>query len=118
MRKTEKDYWTKKCTLCKYGSGCRDKKNCSRSHSQEEKQKAMNMLKNETCYSWMRYNDCWYKNDCRRLHGFKELEKGSLYICPLINVIEMTKLPKVRDIFPNGNILIQFDDELCLFEPN
>ena len=118
MRKTEKDYWTKKCTLCKYGSGCRDKKNCSRSHSQEEKQKAMNMLKNETCYSWMRYNECWYKNDCRRLHGFKELENGSSYICPLINVIEMTKLPKVRDIFPNGNILIQYDDELCLYEPN
>ena len=118
MRKTDKNYWIKKCVLCKYGSGCRDKKNCSRSHSQEEKQKAINMLKDETCYSWMRYNECCYKNDCRCLHGFKELENGSRYTCPLIKVIELSKLSKARDVFPNGNILIQCDDELCLFDPN
>ncbi len=41
-----------------------------------------------------------------------------MYTCPLINVIEMNKMPKARDIFPNGNILIQCDDELCLFDPN
>ena len=66
----------------------------------------------------MKYNECWYKNNCRRLHGFKELENGSLYTCPLINVIEMNKIPKARDIFPNGNILVQYDDELCLFDQN
>ena len=65
----------------------------------------------------MRYNDCCYKNDCRRLHGFKELENSSPYNCTLINEIEMTKLAKAKDIFPNGNILIQYDDELCLFDP-
>jgi hypothetical protein len=74
------------------------------------------MLKEETCYSWMRYNDCCYKNDCRRLHGFKELENGSPYDCILINEIEMTKLAKAKDIFPNGNILIQYDDKLCIFD--
>jgi hypothetical protein len=78
MRKTEKDYWIRKCVLCKFGSNCRDK-NCSHSHSEKEKLKAINMLKEETCYSWMRYNDCCYKNDCRRLHGFKELENSSPY---------------------------------------
>ena len=105
MRKVEKDYWNKKCTLCKYGSGCKDN-NCFRSHTLEEKQKAINILKVETCYSWMRYNECCYKNNCRRLHGFKELENGSPYDCTLINEIEMTKLAKAKDIFPNGNILI------------
>ena len=30
----------------------------------------------------------------------------------------MNKMLKARDIFPNGNILIQCDDELCLFDPN
>ncbi len=118
MRKVEKDYWNKKCTLCKYGSGCRDKEKCSRSHTLEEKQKAINILKVETCYSWMRYNECCYKNNCRRLHGFKELENGSPYTCHLIKEIEMNKIPKARDIFPNGNILIQYDDELCLLDSN
>ena len=117
MRKTEKDYWIRKCVLCKFGSNCRDKKNCFHSHSEKEKLKAINMLKEETCYSWMRYNDCRYKDDCRRLHGFKELENSSPYNCTLINEIEMTKLAKAKDIFPNGNILIQYDDELCLFDP-
>ena len=88
------------------------------SHTLEEKQKAINKLKVETCYSWMIFNKCWHKNDCRRLHGFKELENGSQYTCHLINVIKMNKKPKARDIFPNGNILIQYDDELCLYDQN
>ena len=65
----------------------------------------------------MRYNDCCYKNDCKWLHGFKELENGSPYTGTLINEIEMTKSAKAGDIFPNGKILILYDDELCLFDP-
>ena len=117
MKKRETDYLTKKCKLCKKGLKCKDI-GCARSHNLEEQQKAINILKDETCYSWMRYNNCWYGNNCLKMHGFKELENGSLYTCPLINTIEMNNLPKARDIFPNGNILIQCGDELCLFDPN
>jgi hypothetical protein len=117
MRKAERESLQKKCTLCKYPSNC-TQNNCKRSHTEKERQEALRKLKDSTCYSWMRYNECWYGNDCLELHGFKELVNGSPYSCPRPKVIEMTKSPKRWDIFPNGNILIQYDDELCLFDPS
>ena len=117
MRKTETEFLQKKCKLCKFGSNCRHE-DCKRSHTENERQEALKMLKECTCYSWLRYNECRFENLCLKRHGFKELANGSLYSCPPPKVIEMTKSPKMWDIFPNGNILVQFDDELCLFAPS
>ena len=39
MITTEKDKWIRKCVHCKFGTNCRDKKNCLRSHSEKEEQK-------------------------------------------------------------------------------
>ena len=116
MRKTESDLLQKKSILCRYGSNCRHE-DCKRSHTEKERQEALRKLKDTTCFSWLRYNKCWYGN-CFKLHGFKELVNGSPYSCPSPKVIEMTKLPKRWDIFQNGNFLIQYDDELCLFDPS
>ena len=117
MRKAEREFLQKKGTLCRYGSDCRHN-DCKRSHTKKERQEALRKLKESTCFSWMRYNNCWYGNNCLELHGFIELVNGFQYSCSRPKVIEMTKSPKRWDIFPNGNILIQYDDELCLFDPS
>ena len=117
MRKTETEFLQKKGTLCIFGSNCRHE-DCKRSHNEKERREALRKLKECTCFSWMRYNKCWFGNHCLKRHGFKELLNGSQYSCLRTKVIEMTKSPKMWDIFPNGNILVQFDDELCLFAPS
>ena len=117
MRKAEREFLQKKCTLCRYLSNC-TQNDCKRSHTEKEREKALRKLKESTCFSWMRYNSCWYGNNCFELHGFIELVNGSPYSCSGPKVIEMTKSPKRWDIFPNGNILIQYDVELCLIDPS
>ena len=120
MRKSETQKLKKKCILCKFGSNCVDN-NCSRSHSEKEVKEAKNKLKEETCYNWMRYNDCGFNEDCLLLHGFKELKNYAPYTCALIKEIQIRKLSKYFDIFPNGNILIQCEkksDGFCLLDSN
>ena len=114
MRKAEREFLQKKGTLCRSPSNCR-LNDCKRSHTEKKREKALRKLKKSTCYSWMRYNNCWYGNNCLELHGFIELVNGSPYSCSRPKVIEMTKSPKRWDIFQMV-ILIQYDDELCLFD--